>query len=235
MKTDGYLTDATFVRRPNRFLTIVRINGREEESHLPDPGRLEELLIPGVRLKVRQVANEKRENRKTDWTTVLVRKGEEWVSIDSTLPNRFVRSLLENRQLSIFKNYQLVQSEVKLGNHRFDFLLQKNGTPLYLEVKSVTLVEDGVAMFPDAVTERGRRHMNALAGLSRSGAGAAVLFVCQRSDVRCFQPQWDRDQKFAQALLEAERAGVRISVITAAVSPAAIEFKNTVPYDLMPF
>ena len=235
MKTDGYLTDATFVRRPNRFLTIVRINGREEESHLPDPGRLEELLIPGVRLKVRQVANEKRENRKTDWTTVLVRKGEEWVSIDSTLPNRFVRSLLENRQLSIFKNYQLVQSEVKLGNHRFDFLLQKNGTPLYLEVKSVTLVEDGVAMFPDAVTERGRRHMNALRdcpGVVRErrcclSASAPMCVASSRSGTET--------RKFAQALLEAERAGVRISVITAAVSPAAIEFKNTVPYDLMPF
>lgn len=235
MKTGGSLTDATFVRRPNRFLTIVRINGREEESHLPDPGRLKELLVHGVRLKVRRVAEEKRENRRTGWTTVLVSKGTEWVSVDTTLPNRFVRSLLENHQLSMFKEYGLVRSEVKLDNHRFDFLLKKNGTLLYLEVKSVTLVEDGVAMFPDAVTQRGRRHMNALAALSRSGIGAAVLFVCQRSDVHCFRPQWDRDPKFAHALVEAEQAGVSISVIAAAVSPDAIEYEKTIPYDLTPF
>lgn len=234
MRIDGPLENAVFLERPNRFLTIVRLNGRREESHLPDPGRLRELLVPEAKLKIRPAPGGSLGHRKTAWTTVMVKTGRQWVSIDSTLPNRFVKSLLEENQLPMFDEYELIRSEVKNGDHRFDFLLEKDGAPLFLEVKSVTLVEKGAAMFPDAVTQRGRRHMNALAQLSRNGAGAAVLFVCQRSDVQQFRPQWERDPRFAHALANAEQAGVFVSVISALVSPDAIEFEKIIPYDLTP-
>ncbi len=149
MNIAGPLEDARFVERPNRFLTVVDIGGEAVESHLPDPGRLRELLIPGADLKVRP-SNGQSPNRRTRWTTVMVKSGRQWVSIDSTLPNRFVSNLLESGKLPTYKSFRLVKSEVTVGNHRFDFLLEKDGAPFYLEVKSVTFVENFVAQFPDA-------------------------------------------------------------------------------------
>ena len=231
MNIAGPLEDARFVERPNRFLTVVDIGGEAVESHLPDPGRLRELLIPGADLKVRP-SNGQSPNRRTRWTTVMVKSGRQWVSIDSTLPNRFVSNLLESGKLPTYKSFRLVKSEVTVGNHRFDFLLEKDGAPFYLEVKSVTFVENFVAQFPDAVTERGARHALSLAEMSRRGVRAGILFVCQRPDATLFRPMWGRDPKFAEALLEAEAAGVRINVITAEVKPGAITYKQEIPYDL---
>ena len=231
MNIAGPLEDARFIERPNRFLTVVDIGGKAVESHLPDPGRLRELLIPGADLKVRP-CNGRSPKRRTKWTTVMVKSGRQWVSIDSTLPNRFVRNLLERGELPIYASYQLVKSEVAVGNHRFDFLLEKDGAPFYLEVKSVTFVENGVAQFPDAVTERGARHARSLAQMCGDGIKSGILFVCQRPDAAQFRPMWERDSKFAEALLEAEAAGVQINVITAKVEPGAIVYEQEIPYDL---
>ena len=234
MKIPGPLRDARFVERPNRFLTVVDIDGTHVKSHLPDPGRLTELLVPGAQLKVRP-RDSQSSQRRTSWTTLLVKKGRNWVSIDSTLPNRFVESLLLNGELSIFDLYTLVRREVTVGSHRFDFLLKKNGKPYYLEVKSVTFVEKSICMFPDAVTERGAKHALALANIVKSGVKAGILFVCQRSDAKLFRPMWDRDRKFSEALVTAEKTGVDINVITAKVTPSSITYNNQIPYDLTPF
>ncbi len=231
MNIAGPLEDARFVERPNRFLTVVDIGGKAIESHLPDPGRLQELLIPGANLKIRP-SNGKFSSRRTAWTTVMVRSGRQWVSIDSTLPNRFVENLIEKGELPIFESYNLVKREVTVGNHRFDFLLEEDGEQYYLEVKSVTFVENGIAQFPDAVTERGARHALSLAEMSRKGVRTGMLFVCQRPDASLFRPMWERDHKFGRALLEAEDAGVQINVITAKVTPEAISFHQEIPYDL---
>ena len=231
MNIAGPLEDARFIERPNRFLTVVDIGGKTVESHLPDPGRLRELLIPGASLKVRPI-NGNSSSRRTAWTTVMVKSGRQWVSIDSTLPNRFVQNLLERGQLRIFESYRLVKREVTVGNHRFDFLLEKGGEQFYLEVKSVTFVENGVARFPDAVTERGTRHALSLAEMSREGVRTGILFVCQRPDASLFRPMWKRDPKFAEALLEAEDAGVQVNVITAKMAPEAISYHKEIPYDL---
>lgn len=230
MKIDGPLKDAVFLERPNRFLTIVEMEGERVESHLPDPGRLKELLLPRVALKVRKA--KETSGRKTHWTTVMVKSGMQWVSIDSTLPNRFVEELLREKALPMFKDWHLKRKEVPHGRHRFDFLLSKGSRELYLEVKSVTLVEDGIAMFPDAVTERGTRHVKALAEIVRSGKRAAVLFVCQRSDVKLFRPLWERDLRFAQSMQKAEAAGVEVHVISANITPREITYKEVIPYDL---
>ncbi|MBC8175359.1 MAG: DNA/RNA nuclease SfsA [Candidatus Marinimicrobia bacterium] len=234
MKISGPLEDAIFIERPNRFLVVAKVNGKCVESHLPDPGRLTELLIPGAALKVRWVP-ESQTNRKTKWTAVLVNKNGQWISIDSTLPNRFIKELLKQNKLPMFQGYQFVRSEVSVKGHRFDFLLEKDDHPFFLEVKSVTLVKNGVAMFPDAITERGVRHVTALADLVKSGVGAGVLFVCQRSDVKLFRPQWDRDHRFAEVLVMADRVGVKIWVISSKVSPESIEYNKQIPYDLSPF
>ena len=231
MKIKGPLYDAIFLERPNRFLTIVEVNGKVVESHLPDPGRLKELLLRGALLRVRKVP-ETAKQRRTKWSTVMVKSGEQFISLDTNLPNKLVKQLLEKKELPFLKEWNLKKSEVTKGKHRFDFLLEKNNLEFFLEVKSVTLVENGVAMFPDAVTERGKKHMEELSKLKDSGFGAGVLFVCQRSDVRRFIPHWERDPKFATSLLRANSLGVKVWVIACEVNSAEINYKFSIPYIL---
>lgn len=229
MKIEGPLYDAIFLERPNRFLTLVEIDGKVVESHLPDPGRLKELLIRGVRLRVRKVPDSVK-HRRTMWTTVMVRSGEQYISLDTNLPNKLVKQMLEKKELPFLRDWNLKKAEVKVGNHRFDFLLEKKNSEFFLEVKSVTLVENGVAMFPDAVTERGKKHMEELSKLRESGSGAGVLFVCQRSDVREFMPHWERDPKFASSLLKAKSLGVEVWIIVCEVTSTEINYKFSIPY-----
>ena len=234
MKINGPLHDAIFLKRLNRFLTLIDVDGKIFKSHLPDPGRLSELLIPGAKLKVRYV-NRQFSKRKTSWTTLMVKQSNQWISIDSTLPNRFIKYLLERKNLPQFKDFKLKKPEVLVGEHRFDFLLEKLGEPFYLEVKSVTYVEKGMAKFPDAVTERGMKHAYSLAQMSEEGKKTGILFVCQRSDATNFRPMWNRDPKFSEALVFAERAGVQINVIVTKVSPTSITYHKEISYDLAPF
>jgi len=231
MKIKGPLYNAIFLERPNRFLTIVKVHGKVVESHLPDPGRLKELLIKGALLRVRKVP-ETAKQRRTKWTTVLVKSGEQFISLDTTLPNKLVKQLLEKKELPFLKEWNLIKSEVTVGKHRFDFLLEKNDSEFFLEVKSVTLVENGVAMFPDSVTERGKKHMEELSKLKGSGFGAGVLFVCQRSDVRRFLPNWERDPKFAASLIRAKSLGVKVWVIVCEVTKSEINYRFSIPYIL---
>ena len=222
-----------FVGRPNRFITLVEVEGKIVRSHLPDPGRLKELLIPGADLLLRPVPEGSQ--RKTKFSTVMVRHGGELISLVSALPNRFVKELLKQDTLSILEDFQYVRSEPACGNHRFDFLLNDaNECPFYLEVKSVTYVDNGLAKFPDAVTDRGARHANALAELALKGTGAGILFVCQRSDAHKFEPMWDRDPKFSQALLKANQGGVHVWCITSQVSETEMTFERQIPVNLIP-
>jgi len=209
----GPLVPARFVHRHNRFLLELELEdtGETVEAHMADPGRLKELLIPGKKLWVRAASNPR---RKTRWTAVLVGSpsGAEWVSLDTTLPNRLVGGALAAGALEEFRGWKLERSEVTLGRSRLDFLLTSQaGRRLALEVKSVTLVEGGVAKFPDAVTERGARHVKELAEIARRPEWeAAILFVLQRSDGREIRAARRIDPRFAEALEEAQRQGVRV-------------------------
>ena len=157
-------------------------------------------------------------------------QGEQYISLDTNLPNKLVRQMLEKKELPFLKEWNLKKTEVKVDKHRFDFLLEKQESEFYLEVKSVTLVENGVAMFPDAVTERGKKHMEELSKLKESGSGAGVLFVCQRDDVREFMPHWERDPKFASSLLRANSIGVEVWIIACEVTSTEINYKFSIPY-----
>ncbi len=200
------------MERPNRFLVHVRLPGKSVmvPAHLADPGRLRELLLPGVRMWIRAAPGT---HRKTQWSAVLVQSpaGTGLVSLDTTLPNRLVGRALERGGLPEFDGYRLERAEFPHGRSRFDFLLQGRSSKLVLEVKSVTLVEDGVARFPDAITERGARHVRELAALAREdGWEAAVLFVLQRDDADRIEAARAIDPGFAEALMEAKGAGVRV-------------------------
>ena len=231
MKIEGPLLNATFVERPNRFITLVKINGKIYRSHLPDPGRLKELLFPGANLLVRPAP--KGSERKTKFSTVMVNHNGQLISLVSALPNQFVKEALGKNEIPIFEDYTLVRPEIPVGKHRFDFLLKDpNGSDFYLEVKSVTFVENGLAQFPDAVTERGAKHALALKKLVESGEGAGILFVCQRPDANSFQPMWDRDPKLGKAVLDANRAGVKVWCITLNISETDMTFNREIPVNL---
>jgi sugar fermentation stimulation protein A len=234
----GALRPGVFVGRPNRFLCRVLLDsppgssmGDPVEAHLPDPGRLRELLLPGRRVLVEAAGNPA---RRTRWTLRLVETPDRsaWVSLDTALPNRLVGRALAEGRLGELSGWTLVRSEVTRGGSRFDFLLEREeegGGELLVEVKSVTLVEDGLALFPDAVTARGSRHVEELAAIAREGGHAAILFVAQRADVREIRAAAAIDPRFASALRGAVDAGVRVLGRTCRVEPGGVELLGPVP------
>ena len=231
MKIEGPLINAVFIERPNRFITIIEIGGEKYKSHLPDPGRLKELLIPGASLLVRPAPENK--ERSTAFTTIMVNLKGQWISLVSTLPNQFVKYSFQKNRIPIFQKYKLVRPEVAIRNHRFDFLLSnKSGKNFFLEVKSVTFVENGIAKFPDAVTTRGMNHAKTLTDLVKEGEFAGILFVCQRPDATLFEPMWDRDPMFSNVLFNAYKMGVKVWCITLNVSQTEISFNKEIPVNL---
>ena len=231
MNIEGPLIPGIFIERPNRFITKVLINGKIVKSHLPDPGRLKELLFEGARVLVRKAP--KNSKRKTKYSTVMVNHKGQLVSLVSTLPNQFILESLINNSLPMFKNLELVKPEVVYGNHRFDFLLKdKDDKFFYLEVKSVTYVKNRIAKFPDAITERGTKHAKTLTKMTYDGYDTGILFVCQRPDADRFIPMWERDYKFGSALFDAKKAGVNIWCITTNLTEKEMTLNNIIPVDL---
>ncbi|GBD33655.1 Sugar fermentation stimulation protein A [bacterium HR33] len=191
-----------------------RLDGRGAivSAHLPDPGRLTDLLVPGRRLWLRRVVAPRRKLR---WSAVLVEtpRGSGLVSVDTTMPNRLIARALELGALEELSGWKLIRREWRWRDSRFDFLLRdrEGSRKLVLEVKSVTLVQNGVGLFPDAVTARGARHVSELALLARRrNWHGAIMFVVQRGDAERVTAAAEIDPDFAAALERAKRAGVRV-------------------------
>ncbi|MFU0799388.1 MAG: DNA/RNA nuclease SfsA [Xylanivirga thermophila] len=210
------LQEGIFLERTNRFIVRCRLSnfysaGEVVEAHLPDPGRLKELLIPGCRIWLRSANNP---NRKTRWSAVLVEdpNGKDFVSLDTTLPNRLIQKALESGYMEEFYRWKFQRTEYTLGDSRWDFLLQNaEGRDMLLEVKSVTLKKDGIGLFPDAVTARGVKHVRELTKFAIQGeVETALLFVAQREDIDIIKAATDIDEVFALELHKASRAGVHI-------------------------
>jgi sugar fermentation stimulation protein A len=216
------LVGATFHERPNRFIVVARLeDGRSVRAHLGDPGRLKELLLPGARLRLKPVAPGV--ERKTRFTVALVQSPDlprVWVSLETARANRLAEPLLAEGTVRGIPRPLSLRREVTRGASRFDFqLLGRAGVPTWVEVKSVTLVEEGVAFFPDAPTTRGVRHLRELAAMAKSGEKTAVLFVVQRHDAREVRANERTDPDFAQALADAREAGVRIRAVAFRLTP----------------
>ena len=229
MKNNQNFFEAEFIDRPIRFITKIKINNEIVLSHLPDPGRLKELLIPGVKLLVQK---ESGLNRKTRFSTQAVFKDGILISLNTLIPNKFVSFLLKNKSLPFLKDWEFDSQEVSNGHSRFDFRLTKNNLKKIVEVKSVSLVQNKVAKFPDAVTERGTKHVKHLAELISQDLETMVLFVIQRPDADHFEPQWERDPQFSKALLDASNKGVHIKVIKMKMTPQSLIYLGEVPYKL---
>ncbi|MBR4109283.1 MAG: DNA/RNA nuclease SfsA [Oscillospiraceae bacterium] len=202
-----------FLSRPNRFIAHIEIGGREEICHVKNTGRCRELLQPGTTVWCLDAASPA---RKTQYDLICVEKAGRLINMDSQAPNKAAGEWLSAGGLGVIEN---LRSETTQGNSRFDFSFTKDGKPCFLEVKGVTLENNGVCAFPDAPTERGVKHLKELTALAKAGYGAYVLFVIQMADVKYLHPNDATDPAFGDALREAARAGVQILAMDCKVTP----------------
>ena len=205
---------AVFISRPNRFVAYVEQAGKQEICHVKNTGRCGELLIPGAELYVQRADNPA---RKTDLDLISVKKGAQWVNMDSQAPNKAAAEWLKNGGLGTKEI--LVRPEYKYENSRFDFYLETEGRKAFMEVKGVTLEEDGTARFPDAPTERGVKHIRELMRCLDDGYEAYILFVIQMKGVHAFEPNDRTHPAFGETLREAAGKGVRILAYDCLVKP----------------
>lgn len=208
----GKMVPGKFIKRPNRFIAHIEIDGKEEICHVKNTGRCRELLQPGVTVWCLDAENP---NRKTRYDLIAVQKGERLINMDSQSPNAAAREWLLDGGLGTLEN---LKAETVMGQSRFDFSFEKDGKKCFLEVKGVTLENDGVCAFPDAPTLRGAKHVRELTELVKEGYGAYVLFVIQMADVKYLRPNDATDPAFAEALRQAAAAGVQILAMDCAVT-----------------
>lgn len=202
-----------FLRRPNRFIAYVLIHGQEAVCHVKNTGRCRELLVPGAQVWCAVADNP---DRKTKYDLIAVQKGTRLINMDSQAPNLAAGQWLAAGGLGNIEN---LKAETTHGDSRFDFSFVKDGKQCFLEVKGVTLENDGICAFPDAPTTRGAKHLRGLAQAAREGFGAYVLFVIQMADVTYLHPNDATDPAFGQALREAAAAGVNVIAVDCHVTP----------------
>lgn len=232
MEIEGNLVRGRFVARDNRFRVTVEVAGRHVWAHLPNSGRLGELLVPGHRVVLVERPSPL---RKTGYDLSLVEMEGRWVSVDARLPNDLVAEALRAGQLKPLVGYPVVRREVVHDRSRFDFLLEaEDRPPCLVEVKSITLVVDGLGCFPDAVTARGRRHLLELAEAVEAGYRAAALFCIQRDDAAGMRPHDESDPDFGRALRESARRGVEVYAYACRVEPGRVEISHRLPVYVEP-
>lgn len=222
-----HIARAVFLNRPNRFIATVELDGKEQTVHVKNTGRCRELLVPG-----REVILEKSGNpgRKTEYDLICVNKNGRWINMDSQIPNKAAREWIVSGGL--FPEPVEVKTEKTYGNSRFDLYVESNCRKAFIEVKGVTLEEDGVVRFPDAPTLRGIKHMEELIRCMQDGYEAYLLFVIQLKRVQRFEPNWETHREFGETLQKAAKAGVHILAYDCLVTEDTITIQDPVPVEL---
>lgn len=222
------IKEGRFISRPNRFIAKVEIDGKEETVHVKNTGRCRELLVNGCRVYL-----EKSENpaRKTAYDLVAVEKNTEsgetlLINMDSQIPNYVAEEWLKISGL--FSENAVIRREVTYGNSRFDVYVEDGKRRAFIEVKGVTLEHNGTAMFPDAPTQRGVKHIRELMKCTEEGYEAYILFVIQMEQVKEFRPNDVTDKEFGKSLREAEKAGVKILAQSCIITRDSIEIKSPI-------
>uniref|UniRef100_UPI0040574A06 A/G-specific adenine glycosylase n=1 Tax=Acetatifactor sp. TaxID=1872090 RepID=UPI0040574A06 len=219
-----HIVQAEFVERPNRFVAYVNIDGKREKVHVKNTGRCRELLMKGSTVYLEQSDNP---NRATGYDLVAVEKGNRIVNMDSGAPNKVVAEWLLTKEL--FLDLVLMRPETTYGKSRFDFYVETEEEKIFMEVKGVTLEENGVVRFPDAPSERAVKHVDELIRAKAEGYRVFVLFVIQMEGVKYFMPNWDTHKEFAEGLIRAREAGVEILAYDCKVTPESMLINNAVP------
>lgn len=218
---------AVFLKRPNRFIAEVEIQGKRETVHVKNTGRCKELLIPGTEVILEKSGNP---NRKTKYDLICVNKQGRLVNMDSQIPNKAAEEWIKKGGL--FPEEVTIRPEKKYGNSRFDLYVESPVRRAFVEVKGVTLEENNTVRFPDAPTVRGIKHVEELIHCMEEGYEAYLLLVIQMKGVKKFMPNWDTQPEFGQALIKAEKAGVKILARDCLVTEDTIEIQEEVPVDL---
>ena len=217
------ITTGIFLNRPNRFIAYCDIDGIVEKCHVKNTGRCRELLVKGTEVYLSVPGNP---DRSTKYDLIAVMKGSRLVNMDSQIPNDVAEEGLH--KIPMFSDVTSVRREFTYGDSRIDIMAEGSGRKYLVEVKGVTLEDDGVVRFPDAPTERGVKHIRELVKSLKDNYIPCLLFVIQMDDVRHFEPNRSTDPSFADALKEAADAGVNILAYTCTVTPDSIELKDPV-------
>lgn len=218
---------AVFVDRPNRFIAHCLLEGQPITVHVKNTGRCKELLVPGAEVWLTKSENPA---RKTAFDLIAVQKGHRLINMDANAPNAAFGEYA--RAGKFLPDAQNVRSEVRWGDSRFDFCLESGGKTHFVEVKGVTLEENGAVRFPDAPTERGVKHLRELQRAAGQGYGAHAVFVIQMKDVTGFSPNDDTHPAFGTALREAEENGVQVHAFWCDVAPDTMEIAGKVEIQL---
>ena len=224
------LVEGRFIKRLNRFAALVDVEKREYLAHVPNSGRMGELLVPGYRVLLNPAPAGS--NRKTAFDLALVDTGHALSSADARLPNKLVAEAIAEGTLPQFAEYTAVRPESAFGESRLDFRLDGPSGSCYVETKSVTLIEDGVGLFPDAPTLRGVKHLHSLMAAMDEGHRAGVIFVIQRSDVETFAPHDTADPLLGETLRMAVARGVEVWAYRCHVDERSIELADELPVRL---
>ena len=230
--TYEHVAEATFLSRPNRFIARVLVNGAEETVHVKNTGRCRELLVSGCTV---YLARSDKAGRKTKYDLVAVEKERQGraplrINMDSQVPNDAAGEWLPISGL--FSDSAVIRREVKFGDSRFDFYVEDGRRKAFVEVKGVTLEENGVALFPDAPTERGVKHLRELCRAVEAGYEAYLLLVIQMKDIRLFRPNAATHPAFADSLREAAGQGVHILAMDCLVTPEGMTVDKPVTVQL---
>lgn len=222
-----HIKQGYFLTRPNRFIAHVELDGEEVVCHVKNTGRCRELLTPRAVVYLEESDNP---NRKTRYDLIGVKKGERKINMDSQAPNQVFGEWA--RGGGFRSDLRKLQSETTYGNSRFDFYWESSEKRGFVEVKGVTLEEDGVVLFPDAPTQRGIKHLEELVAAKAAGYEAAVCFVIQMEGVKCFRPNDRTHPEFGAALRKAAQAGVEIFAVDCTVERDSLKIRERVPVEL---
>ena len=209
---------AKFISRPNRFIAYIEIDGKTEVAHVKNTGRCRELLVPDAEIYVQEFDNTA---RKTKYDLIAVKKGDRLINMDSQVPNKVFGEWVQNGKFT--DGVTLVRPETFYGDSRFDFYIEAGDRRIFVEVKGVTLEENGIVRFPDAPTERGVKHLRELMRAKEEGYEAFVAFIIQMDNVSHFEPNDATHLEFGQTLREAARNGVSVIALSCHITPDSIE------------
>ena len=216
-----------FLSRPNRFVARVEVDGAEAVCHVKNTGRCRELLVPGARIYLEACG---KPGRKTDFDLIAVEKGERLINMDAQAPNRVFGEWAQAGRF--IPGLTLLRPETTFGGSRFDFYWEAPGRRGFVEVKGVTLEEDGVVRFPDAPTLRGVKHLEELVRARQAGYEAAVCFIVQMEGMRYLEPNDATHPQFGDALRRAAEAGGEVLAMECAVTPEELRVMRPIPVRL---
>jgi sugar fermentation stimulation protein A len=221
------IKQARFLSRPNRFIAHIELDGQEETAHVKNTGRCKELLITGATVFIQKVDSA---SRKTQYDLIAVCKGDRLINMDSQAPNKIFAEFV--RAGNLFENVTLIKPETRYKDSRFDFYIEAGDRKIFVEVKGVTLEEDGVVLFPDAPTQRGVKHLDELRSAKAKGYEAYAVFIVQMGDVLYFTPNDKTHEAFGDALRKAASAGVNVLAIDCEITESSITARNFVAIQL---